>query len=189
VIVDDGGEIKSTATNVSSEYRAGSFYTVNLYGLRPYVKHFKESLDIILDKNSHGKLERRARRSSWCPVPCRVLTFFFHFLFSNKAEDEEAEQEEYQQNAELLYGLIHSRYIITMHGMETMVSTVRGGSREQFGCNRCQFSTLSPTSQQCEKYQRKDFGVCPRVMCEGQAVLPVRLGGGAPIGGLAMTFF
>jgi len=59
-------------------------------------------------------------------VPCSLSCFdiFFHFLFSNKAEDEEAEQEEYQQNAELLYGLIHSRYIITMHGMETMVSTV-----------------------------------------------------------------
>lgn len=86
----------------------------NLYGLRPYVKHFKESLDIILDKKSHS-------------------------------EDDGEDQGEYQENAELLYGMIHARYIITMHGMETM----------------------------SRKYDRKDFGQCPRIMCEGQAVVPL----------------
>ncbi len=35
---------------------------------------------------------------------------------------EEEEEEEFQENAEMLYGLIHARYIVTLHGMENMVS-------------------------------------------------------------------
>ncbi|XP_020801325.1 suppressor-of-stellate-like protein isoform X2 [Drosophila serrata] len=48
---------------------------------------------------------------------------------------------------ESLYGLIHARYILTSHGMENM----------------------------CRKYERGEFGICPRVYCKGQNTLPVGL--------------
>ena len=88
----------------------------NLYGLKAMFPQYQEALTLIL--------------SSSCP------------------DEEEMKQQSYlelYQQAADLYGLIHTRFIVSQSGMELMK----------------------------EKYLAGNFGVCPRIMCEKQHVLPV----------------
>lgn len=50
-----------------------------------------------------------------------------------------------QHSAELLYGLIHQRFIITKQGLSMMK----------------------------DKYEKKQFGICSRYLCDGMPLLPV----------------
>lgn len=55
------------------------------------------------------------------------------------------QQEMIENDAENLYGLIHSRYILTTRGLQAML----------------------------DKYRLFHFGRCPRIYCRGQACLPI----------------
>ncbi|PWA97626.1 casein kinase II, regulatory subunit [Artemisia annua] len=88
----------------------------NLCGLSSQVPYYDYALDLILDvESSHGD------------------------MFS------EEQNEIIESAAEMLYGLIHVRYILTTKGLGVML----------------------------EKYKNAEFGRCPRVYCCGQPCLPV----------------
>ncbi|CAM9218402.1 unnamed protein product [Ascophyllum nodosum] len=90
----------------------------NLTGLSTMVPYYEYALDMILDVEM--------------PVG-QTLT--------------EEQQEVVESAAEMLYGLIHARYILTSRGMQGML----------------------------DKFQVGAFGRCPRVYCQGQNVLPAGL--------------
>mmetsp|Transcript_65798 Transcript_65798/g.130397 ORF Transcript_65798/g.130397 Transcript_65798/m.130397 type:complete len:280 (-) Transcript_65798:166-1005(-) len=88
----------------------------NLTGLSAQVPYYEYALDTILDAEN-----------------------------STAARFSKEQQESIEAAAELLYGLIHVRYIITPRGMAAML----------------------------EKFKHCHFGRCPRVHCQGQPGLPV----------------
>eukprot|EP00270_Netrium_digitus_P010858 TRINITY_DN3390_c0_g1_i1.p1 TRINITY_DN3390_c0_g1~~TRINITY_DN3390_c0_g1_i1.p1 ORF type:complete len:320 (+),score=89.36 TRINITY_DN3390_c0_g1_i1:240-1199(+) len=88
----------------------------NLTGLSGQVPYYDYALDLILDVESPND---------------EMLT--------------EEQHEMVESAAEMLYGLIHVRYIITGRGLTSML----------------------------EKYKNVDFGRCPRVYCSGQPCLPM----------------
>lgn len=88
----------------------------NLSGLSGQVPYYEYALDMILDNE---------------PVQDVMLTDQQHEMLEGAAE--------------VLYGLIHARYIVTARGLTAML----------------------------EKYKNCDFGRCPRVHCEGHPCLPV----------------
>lgn len=89
----------------------------NLSGLSTMVPCYDNALDLILDVD----------------VPLDRLS--------------DKEQEVVETSAEVLYGIIHARFILSTRGMQKMY----------------------------DKYQNVSFGRCPRFYCQGQPVLPVGL--------------
>jgi len=89
----------------------------NLYGLKATVANYTASLDTILDRGSSSD-------GSDAGAPSKA-----------------------NYGALELYGLVHARYIVTAHGLESMH----------------------------QKYLRQDFGRCPRYYCQNHPVLPMGL--------------
>jgi len=88
----------------------------NLSGLSSQVPYYEYALDMILDADAPSD---------------EMLT--------------DGDLEYAESAAEMLYGLIHARYILTARGLQAML----------------------------EKYKSVDMGRCPRVFCSGQPLLPV----------------
>lgn len=88
----------------------------NLYGLAAKVPHYREAIEMVLSPGTPDEDDLQDER----------------FL-------------ELYQEATDLYGLIHSRYILSPRGLAVMR----------------------------EKFLSGKFGTCPRVMCERQNVIPV----------------
>ena len=83
-------------------------------------------------------------------IRCRDTSLVLDFILDVDVPTDsltEEQQETAETAAEVLYGLIHARYILTARGMQRMF----------------------------EKYQEAEFGRCPRVNCHGQSCLPVGL--------------
>lgn len=83
--------------------------------------------------------------SSIVPYYDYALDTILDFEPTESFTDEQ--QEVIERAAEMLYGLIHARFILTSRGLTRMY----------------------------EKFNDSDFGCCPRVFCQTQRVLPVGL--------------
>lgn len=68
-------------------------------------------------------------------------------LILDRIGPDDSDDSHLTQSACTLYALIHARYIVTAHGLDTMYN----------------------------KYANKEFGTCPLIQCNGQPVLPVGL--------------
>ena len=122
---------------ISEEFIEDDF---NLTGLSSLVPMYKESLEMILDVEPDDEEEDVSddeddEDDSQLGGPSH---------HRRRPERSPAELETLDNQAELLYGLIHQRFITSRQGMQMMY----------------------------EKYQNNHFGYCPRVYCNPTRVLP-----------------
>jgi casein kinase II subunit beta len=121
----------------------------NLTGLQSQVPMYKEALELILDvepeeddedeeEEEDDEDEDEMLGDEPRPVGYRRASDRRHLRMSSDLSMIES-------SAELLYGLIHQRYITSRPGIQQML----------------------------EKYELQHFGHCPRVNCRGAKVLPV----------------
>ncbi|KAH0565932.1 hypothetical protein GP486_000685 [Trichoglossum hirsutum] len=117
----------------------------NLTGLQSQVPMYKEALEMILDVEPEDDEEEEEEEEEEDdedeiekPLAYRRSTDRRHMRVASDLSVIES-------SAELLYGLIHQRYITSRPGIQQMA----------------------------EKYELSHFGTCPRVFCNGCRVLPV----------------
>ncbi|EZF73172.1 hypothetical protein H105_04861 [Trichophyton soudanense CBS 452.61] len=130
---------------VSEEFIEDDF---NLTGLGALVPRYKEALELILDVEPDSDEDDEEDEDEYEEDEDIVLG-------DERSPDYKKSERRHnrvasdlsviESSGELLYGLIHQRYITSRQGMQQMF----------------------------EKYQLQHFGSCPRVLCGGCKVLPV----------------
>lgn len=115
----------------------------NLTGLHLLVPYYDYALDMVLDVEM--PMEEKLTEAQQEIVESAAVSLnrfiFTNFTRCNNLIDIICPQQE------MLYGMIHARYILTNRGMHAMY----------------------------EKFRSAAFGRCPHVFCQGQPVLPVGL--------------
>lgn len=119
----------------------------NLTGLSSGIPMYKEALEMILDIEPEEESDSAAEEEEDDdddddPNNAEKLAYR---RAARKGQRGQPDIIKIETSAELLYGLIHQRYITSRAGM----------------------------GQMHEKYEMGHFGVCPRILCQGCKVLPV----------------
>jgi casein kinase II subunit beta len=115
----------------------------NLTGLPAQVPMYKEALELILDVEPEEDEEDEEEEDEEISEDDDGRAYRRSTRHMRMASDASV----IESSAELLYGLIHQRYITSRPGIQQML----------------------------EKYELQHFGHCPRVNCSGAKVLPVGL--------------
>lgn len=128
---------------VSEEFIEDDF---NLTGLGPQIPLYKEALELILDVEPDSEDDIDEEDEYEEDEDILLGDKPGYYADSGRRHSRMASDlSEIESSAELLYGLIHQRYITSRQGIQQML----------------------------EKYELQHFGVCPRVLCNGCKVLPV----------------
>ncbi|OJJ44810.1 hypothetical protein ASPZODRAFT_144754 [Penicilliopsis zonata CBS 506.65] len=121
----------------------------NLTGLQSQVPMYKEALEMILDVEPEDDDEEEEEEEEEEEDEDDMLGDEKPLGYRRAGDRRHArvasDLSVIESSAELLYGLIHQRYITSRPGIQQMF----------------------------EKYEMQHFGVCPRVNCNGCKVLPV----------------
>ncbi|KAJ5179685.1 Casein kinase II subunit beta-1 [Penicillium capsulatum] len=120
----------------------------NLTGLQSQVPMYKEALEMILDvepEEDEEEEEEEEEEEDDDEVLGDDRPLGYRRAGDRRHARVASDLSVIESSAELLYGLIHQRYITSRPGIQQML----------------------------EKYEMQHFGVCPRVNCNGCKVLPV----------------
>jgi casein kinase II subunit beta len=120
----------------------------NLTGLQSQVPMYKEALEMILDvepEDDEEEEEEEEEEEDEDEVLGDERPLGYRRAGDRRHARVASDLSVIESSAELLYGLIHQRYITSRPGIQQML----------------------------EKYEMQHFGVCPRVNCGGCKVLPV----------------
>lgn len=137
----------------------------NLTGLSSQVPYYNHALNLILD----GELSVGTLFVSFLSCTTFIYSWIIFGLIDSLTDEQ---QDIIETAAEVLYGLIHARYILTASGMQKMVMSSIFFVMYNVSCL---WFVVYSLWLQYEKYQNVDFGRCPRSFCQGQPVLPVGL--------------
>lgn len=120
----------------------------NLTGLQSQVPMYKEALEMILDvepEDDEDDEEEEDEEEDEDEILGENQPLGYRRAGDRRHMRVASDLSVIESSAELLYGLIHQRYITSRPGIQQML----------------------------EKYEMQHFGVCPRVSCNGCKVLPV----------------